>query len=272
MKKLNTNKNGYPCIYSIRNTINNKIYIGSAIGHYRRKGQHYYMLRRNNHFNKHLQSSWNKYGESNFEFKILEFITNINKLETREKHWINKYNSINNTLGYNSRIDCKTNLGLKWSEISKKKFSDSKKGKKINHLDYNEIAKVNMKKVKAKNIKENITLYFDSLKEAAVEMKVNPSNISKACNKKIKSCKGYIWDFVEQSTLKNPVNSGKILIKDNPEPSSLNSIEVDEKVQRLTVEELTNKTDTSAGQPGINGKTFKIYLKDKFFSSVDDIV
>ena len=36
---------------------------------------------------------------------------------------------------------------------------------------------------------------------------------------------------------------------DNLEPSSLNSIKIDEKVQRLTGEELTNKPDTSAGQP-----------------------
>jgi predicted GIY-YIG superfamily endonuclease len=37
---MNTSKNGFPCIYMITNTANNKIYIGSTIGQYRRKAQH----------------------------------------------------------------------------------------------------------------------------------------------------------------------------------------------------------------------------------------
>ena len=43
------------------------------------------------------------------------------------------------------------------------------------------------------------------------------------------------------------MNSGELQM-DNPEPSSLNGIKVDEKVQRLTDEEPTNNSDTSAGQ------------------------
>ena len=85
MKKLDTQKNGKPCIYSIRNNINGKLYIGSAIGHYRRKAQHFYLLRRGLHWNKHLQSSYNKYGESIFEFIVIEFIENIEDLQKKEE-------------------------------------------------------------------------------------------------------------------------------------------------------------------------------------------
>jgi hypothetical protein len=248
-KKLDIQKNGHPCIYMIKNTINNKIYIGSAIGHYRRKGQHYWMLRRNKHFNLHLQSSWNKYSENSFIFQVIEFIDNLNNIEEKEEYWINYYNTLDNNYGYNARVNCKTNLGLKWPLESRRKFSDSKKGKKILHINYIKVAKNNMKKVKALNIKTNEVLYFNSLKEAAIEMKVDPSSISKAVNHIKSKCKGYIWDFVEQSTLKNSVNSGNILIEDNPDPSVMNDNRVVTKEQRLTSEESTNNLDTSAEQP-----------------------
>lgn len=49
-------------IYKIINTINGKIYVGSAKYFAGRKGEHYSMLRNNKHSNKHLQNSYNKYG------------------------------------------------------------------------------------------------------------------------------------------------------------------------------------------------------------------
>jgi hypothetical protein len=256
MKTLNIQKNGKPCIYIIKNLINNKFYIGSAIGHYRRKGQHLYMLRNNCHFNKHLQSSWNKYKENNFVFEILEFIDDVNKLQDKEEYWINFYNSTNPNKGYNSRNNCQTNLNLKWSKESRLKFSQSKKGKKIHHLDY---TKMNNKPVMA--IKKSEIIYFDSIKEAANMMKVDPSVISKAVNKKIKSSKGYIWNFAEKSASNNSVNSGNIHNMDNPDPSTLNDIKVNVKEQRLIGEESTNNPNTSAEHPWISFKEWKLLKK-----------
>ena len=209
MKDLNIHKNGRPCIYMIQNTINSKFYIGSAIGHYRRKGQHFWMLRNNIHFNKHLQSSWNKYGESSFSFNILEFIENVDLLREREEYWINQYNTLNPFKGYNARANCETNLHLKWSEESKRKFSLSKKGKIPSHLDYKKIAEMNNKKVTA--IKNNEILTFSSIKEAAAYMGIDYSNISKAVHNKVKTAKGYNWYFTEKSVSNNSVNSGELL-------------------------------------------------------------
>lgn len=219
------------------------------------------MLRNNIHFNKHLQSSWNKYSESNFTFKILEFIENINLLKEREEYWIKHYNTLNPFKGYNTRANCDTNLHLKWSEESKLKFSLSKKGKKIKHLDYKKIAEMNNKQVVA--IKDNEIIYFSSLKEAANMMMTDPSNISKAVNKVIKKHKGYIWNFVEQSTSNNLVNSGELL-RDNPDPSMLNDIKVDMKEQRLIGEESTNNPNTSAKHPGINREPFYLVLNENW--------
>lgn len=59
-------------IYIIRNTVNGHFYIGQAVVIKRRWQVHKAELRGNYHANKHLQSSWNMYGESAFEFLVLE--------------------------------------------------------------------------------------------------------------------------------------------------------------------------------------------------------
>jgi len=195
MKELNIQKNGKPCIYSIKSKTSGKLYIGSATGHYRRKGQHYYMLRRNIHFNRHLQSAWNKYGEEDFEFSVLEFITDLSLIEERELYYIDKFNVTDNTKGYNIRRDCRTNLGKPWPLESRIKFSLSKKGKKITHLNYIEIAKKNMKKVIAIKINTNEKIIFNSIKEASISLKIERTSISKALHKVIYRAGSYYWDF-----------------------------------------------------------------------------
>lgn len=87
-------------IYSITNRIDNKRYIGQSINELKiRKLQHLIELRKNSHYNQHLQSAWNKYGEENFEFKILE--NNCKDLNFSEKKWILLFNTIDNNHGYN---------------------------------------------------------------------------------------------------------------------------------------------------------------------------
>lgn len=134
-----------PVIYCIENTENHKKYIGSAARYKERIRGHKNLLRKNLHFSNHLQSAWNKYGEDKFTFSIIEQITINDKLKVnefdseglkelakvltnREEYWIKFYKTTDRTLGYNSREKCDTNQGLKWSEESKKKFSEKKKG------------------------------------------------------------------------------------------------------------------------------------------------
>ena len=59
-------------IYVITNKINNKVYIGQSIDIRVRWWGHRCELNRNSHYNKHLQGAWNKYGEDNFDFSVLE--------------------------------------------------------------------------------------------------------------------------------------------------------------------------------------------------------
>lgn len=114
-------------IYCIKNKINNKVYIGLSKNLERRKIQHISCLRGGYHFNTKLQNAFNKYGEENFEWSILEY-TDLDSLSDKEVYYIKKFNSVEK--GYNIE-----NGGLYNKEISeetKQKLSNSRIGSK-NH-------------------------------------------------------------------------------------------------------------------------------------------
>lgn len=87
-------------IYSITNLVNNKKYVGKSVSIYSRFGQHRTELRRNEHCNKYLQHAWNKYGEENFKFEIIEEHDKEN-LREKEIYWINEYKTLYAETGYN---------------------------------------------------------------------------------------------------------------------------------------------------------------------------
>lgn len=85
-------------IYAIKNEITQKYYIGQSQNIKSRWNCHRYELNNNIHINQHLQNSWNKYGENNFSFKIIE-LCNTEDLDDKEKYWISYFNSFKE--GYN---------------------------------------------------------------------------------------------------------------------------------------------------------------------------
>lgn len=87
-------------IYKILNKITNKFYIGSAADIKSRWSKHRKMLRENWHDNKHLQSAWNKYGQENFLFEIVELCSKEELVKTEQKY-LNLYRCWNREIGYN---------------------------------------------------------------------------------------------------------------------------------------------------------------------------
>lgn len=87
-------------IYTITNLVNNKLYVGLTTNFKERFYDHLNSLRRNCHANLHLQSSWNKYGEDNFCFEILEECE-TEFLYSKENYWCNMLNVHDNKYGYN---------------------------------------------------------------------------------------------------------------------------------------------------------------------------
>ena len=105
-------------IYAITNMTNNKKYVGQAGDIYWRWRHHKSDLRGNRHHNKHLQNSWNMYGEDNFEFSIIEECP-ISMLDEREIYWIDKlktYVGFDDCQGYNDDLGGKGIRGYKHSQ------------------------------------------------------------------------------------------------------------------------------------------------------------
>lgn len=154
-------------IYKIINRINGKYYVGSSKdiyggsrGYIGRWKQHKNELNKNIHKNLHLQNSWNKYGEQNFDFVIVENIEPIRKklLKVEQKYLDvaklekNKIYNVSFIAGRPEMTDDvkrkislknagnKYCLGRKLSNETKKKMSISKTGK--NNPQYGKIKNI----------------------------------------------------------------------------------------------------------------------------------
>lgn len=114
-------------IYQIVNLINGKKYVGSSQNLYNRKIRHFSTLRNNKHRNCHLQNAFNKYGEDNFSFEVIEFVDTIDELLPREQYYIELYQVCNKTKGYNIIVDAVRHT---LSEETKQKISLAKRGNK----------------------------------------------------------------------------------------------------------------------------------------------
>lgn len=66
-------------IYMIKNIISNKFYIGSTNNFKLRKNAHFSALKSNSHANSYLQNAYNKYGIDNFEFIVLEILSDLSR-------------------------------------------------------------------------------------------------------------------------------------------------------------------------------------------------
>lgn len=112
-------------IYGIKNIVNGKIYIGQTIQpFYKRYQLHDWKLRSNQHDNAHLQYAYNKYGENNFEFIIIESakIWDRDELNELEIKYISLYKDLN--LSYNILNGGDGHLGVPLSDEAKKKIGN----------------------------------------------------------------------------------------------------------------------------------------------------
>ena len=134
-------------IYQIRNTINDKKYIGSTNDWDRRRDQHLQALRRNKHQNPKLQAAWNKYSEDVFAFELVETVPE-NDLFVTEQSYIDK-----NIGGYNVNpiaANPPSHKDRKRSEETKRKMSAAQKG-----TEFTEDHKVKLRQAAQERIKLN---------------------------------------------------------------------------------------------------------------------
>ena len=168
-------------VYMITSKTTGKIYIGSSININTRWNQHINKLNKNLHGNIHLQNAWNKYGQEDFIFEIIEKC-NENELRDREQYYIDKTKCTDHTIGYN--IMPKTNMS-EISDETKDKISNTLKGKFIGeNCFYSKISEEI-----AKNIISDLfdnTLSYDEISKR--------NNVSKSIVCSI--CYGYSWNYL----------------------------------------------------------------------------
>ena len=209
-------------IYGIKNTINNKIYVGKSVNIYERMRFHINKLnKKDKNDNIHLINSWHKYGRDNFEYIILEDLPkDDNILKERELYWILKLKSNQRKFGYNLRLDSETKCILsnetkkRMSEGSLKYYKENPESKIKIGLKSKEFWKNNpdiktkmAKKVSEKKLKYKIQQFdkennlIKEWKSVQEIIKFNPNykwqNIYSVCNGYKPTIYGYIWRKVK---------------------------------------------------------------------------
>lgn len=87
-------------VYRIRCTSTGKIYVGSSVDLRNRWASHRGQLRRGAHGNRRLQLAWNKYGEAEFDFSVLEFAQPTDLLRA-EQAWLDRTGCADRRVGFN---------------------------------------------------------------------------------------------------------------------------------------------------------------------------
>jgi group I intron endonuclease len=120
-------------IYALYNIETTKVYVGSSKDIYDRVyGDHYRTLINNSHYNKYLQSAFNKDKDS-FIFVLLEVVENQNRLIEKEQFWMDSFKSYYPENGYNLAPTAGSMLGFRHSDKTKEKISNFQKGR--NHSE-----------------------------------------------------------------------------------------------------------------------------------------
>ena len=197
-------------IYKIENKINGKVYIGSSNNIKRRWQKHKSLLKHNKHQNSHLQASWNKYGEDNFIFSIVELCSESSLLE-REQYFIDKLNSEYNQTMIAGKVEMTTSRREKLSDSVIQAYKEGRIQKTI-------------KTVYQYDLMGNYIREYCSLTEASNVLNIPVSNISSALNGKCNIAGGYVWRFYKTEKLNVWFNRmGKPLTK---EPYKLKNIKI----------------------------------------------
>ena len=118
-------------VYRISNRVDGKQYIGGSLLVLRRLGHHRSLLRRQLHFNRHLQRAWDKHGEDAFVFEVVQFCDKDDVLFCEQTHLDEMFATVDRRLIYNTAtVAAAPMTGLKASDETRRKMSDALRGKR----------------------------------------------------------------------------------------------------------------------------------------------
>lgn len=157
-------------IYCIINIKNSKKYIGSSKNIRQRLWSHRAELRHNKHENSHLQNAWNKYGEHNFDYYILEKCEESLLLE-KEQLYIDTINPEYNMNKETQRPPCTKESRIKQSNTRKKLYTEGKLKPSFKHIT-----------TYVYDLDGNFIKEYPSMKDAAIgEFGRNTGAVRSAC-------------------------------------------------------------------------------------------
>lgn len=221
-------------VYQYKNKINGKIYIGITS---RKPEERWGSNGCNYKTSPHFYSAIQKYGWDNFEHNIL--FTNLTKEQAclKEQELIKEFNSMNREYGYNSTsggeiftmneetkqkisqsmMGNKNGLGHVCTEEKKQKISEAQKGRKFTEEHKQKLSDaaknrhVPCSEEKKKTLSQNyphkkqvyceeLDMIYESVQECSRQLGIPATNISKLCNGRGKTLKGYHLRYYNDTT------------------------------------------------------------------------
>lgn len=124
-------------IYTIKNNVTNKCYVGQSARMRKRIADHLNLLRSNRHPNPHLQNSFNKYGEENFSYEFEIVCEDTSELNVLEEAYLGGDAVFDDTpVYYNISLTAHIPMrGRSHTSDTKKRISETKKGRKEHVTD-----------------------------------------------------------------------------------------------------------------------------------------
>lgn len=174
-------------VYKICNKVNGKIYVGSSNNIKVRWAKHKALLRHHYHPNSHLQAAWDKYGEENFEFSLIESCS-VEKLLIREQFFIDTLKPEYNQTAIAGKIEMTPSRRKKLSEATRNAYLSGRLIKTT-------------KEVYQYDLKGNYMNHFNSLTEASEMTGTNLANLSSALNGRANIAGGFVWRFYKVDKL-----------------------------------------------------------------------
>jgi AraC-like DNA-binding protein len=180
-------------IYCIENITNHKTYIGSSKNIYQRLLKHFALLRHNKHQNAHLQSAWNKYGESSFRWFILELCDSV-ELTEKEQYCIDLFGAEYNITRIIERNILSRESRIKQGETRRRLHQEGKL-----EWNFNPVT-LYVYDLEGKLLFSNPL----GLKDTARRLGISPSSICRVTNGTYQQCKGYRFSYKLETLL--PLN------------------------------------------------------------------
>lgn len=206
-------------IYKVTDLTNNFIYIGKTTKNINERKKDHLSKARRKVNNIRFHNAIRAHGQDNFTWSVIEECSN-DLLNEREMYYISKLKSNNKKFGYNMTEggdnDPKVNLGRKRSKETCLKISLAFKGRKFTkeqkktmgkaqserwkkdpamRAKFRKVQQNNRKPIKQYTLSGNFLKYWASAAEASISLAVDSSNINRACNRHMKTCKGFFWRF-----------------------------------------------------------------------------